>query len=66
MHVMGVGGVGPSRTSPAEQDVKWAPDTVAVEEERYIAPPSCTIMPTPECEPRWAKATPDSRARAEV
>ena len=44
----------PSRTA-AEQDVKSVPDTVAVEEERHIAPPYCTIMPPPECEPRRAE-----------
>ena len=31
------------------------PDTVVVEEERDIAPPNCTIMPPPECEPRRAE-----------
>ena len=51
-------GVTPLRTLPAEQDVQFASDTVAVEEERYIAPPyppHCTIMPPPECEPRRAE-----------
>ena len=52
----GVAWCSPSRTSPAEQDVKSVPDTVAVEKEkRYIAPPRCTIMPPPECEPRRAE-----------
>ena len=52
LHVMGVGEVGPSRTLPAEQDVKSVSDTVAVEELRLIAPPFCMTMPPPECEPR--------------
>ena len=48
--------VSPSRTLAAEHDVKCASDTVAVEEEeRYIAPPYCTIMPPPEYEPRRAE-----------
>ena len=41
-------------------------DTVAVEEERLIAPPSCTIMPPPECEPRRAEAPEGGQRNAEV
>ena len=35
--------------------MKSVSDTVAVEDQRLIAPPCCMIVPPPECEPRRAQ-----------